>query len=191
MAKKKTSKKAKPKAKRADVETRFSKRHLTNLGRQGMNTQERAALDMSPMIYKRYLLQILNMPVSELRELANRENEEVKDTVFFQMLVKTTYATLQSRDIYRVDYFMSRLIGRIPEIAQSEKPGKYDNLTLEELETEYQKLIEDNKETLKHFENSEWFKKKEMLMIDVTPKKPTEGEVIVESDVKPSEGESP
>jgi hypothetical protein len=143
---------------------------------------ERKAFKMSPIIYRRYLIKVLAMPVNELVAACEVAEAQTTRSTMLQMVMLATRDTMRSGDIYKVDYFMSRLVGKITEAAMSEVENKFANLTLEELQTKYTDLIKENASTLKHFEESDWFKTRAQLALDVTPKSK---EVI---EVEPSPG---
>jgi hypothetical protein len=162
---------------RKDIATRFQPKNVAQKTARSLTGIERKVFNMSPLIYRRYLMQVLSMPVNELQKLASQEYETCTVTSMHLMVAKATWVTLQSGDIYRVDYYMSRLVGKMSENVTEQVRSKYDHLGLDELEAQYKKLIAENKLNLAECEASDWFKNRELLAIDVTPKPKNEAPI--------------
>ena len=130
-----------------------------------INREERKVFKMSPVIYRRLLNHYLSVQAGQLA----KDAEDETLPAYRRMVANLVNHSMRVPDVYRIDFLLSRLIGKMPDEVKVKTDDEFSKMSDAELEAEFNRLQADNAVTLGHLEQTEWWKQN--AVIDVTPKK--------------------
>lgn len=143
---KKPSKKKKPVDKKNPVDTQFKPGNQVNKGRAQYDREEIAAKKLDQATYFRILNIHFWSPPELLQAVVDDPSTPMIECIVCRAMLNARY----KGDIGTLDYFVSRLIGKIPDKLVIDSKNPYDGLTLEEMKAKHAELVKSNRETLNH-----------------------------------------
>lgn len=143
---KKGSKKKKAVDKKNPVDTQFKPGHQVNKGRVQYDREEIAAKKLDTATYFRILNIHFWSPVELLESVVNDPSTPMIEMIVCRAMLNARY----KGDIHTLDYFVSRLIGKIPDKLVIDSKNPFAEMTLEEMKAKHAELVKSNRETLNH-----------------------------------------
>lgn len=121
----------------------FQKGHTVNKDRPQYDREERLARTLDNATLFRILNLHLHSTKEDLTEVANDPNS----TMLERMVTKCLLQGLENKSVSTLDYFLSRIVGKVPDKLIMQPDNPFKDLTLEEMKAKHAELAKSNRQT--------------------------------------------
>jgi hypothetical protein len=128
------------------------------------DADELAARTIDKALVNKYFTVNSHLTLNQLREKYRSPNLSALEG----MIVKSMILGAEQGDTGRIDFFLDRLIGKVPQKVDVTKTNRFENMTLEQLQAEKARLAEINQNRLRLMEQTDRVKQQERDVIEIT-----------------------